>query len=287
MRLEKALADERASAGPVGTGVGPIAESATEPQQPALAAQQKSACSSSRPAVPMPTQSLQNEQLDSPMELGEQERRERKGARPNETPSSEISERPEVKLRTTSPPTIVPKAEGSGTIVLSASASSNKDEMTTGGLYVIDGIDVVATLVPEEDAWQFEAAETCTTGTQLRDREQESIAVVNYDDPSTTEIIEANHARTGEKLDSEEARKGRAKEVQELDEFEVKIMVHEPEIRVTRQENMFKMGGNAKGSKQPGTITVVVPRKSTRVNRDLTRLRDWRPTSPSEQICCV
>ena len=39
-----------------------------------------------------------------------------------------------------------------------------------GGLRVIDGIDVVATLVPEEDAWQFEAAETRTTETQLRDR---------------------------------------------------------------------------------------------------------------------
>ena len=51
--------------------------------------------------------------------------------------------------------------------------------MTTGGLYVIGGIDVVATLVPEEDAWQFEAAETCTTETQLWDGEQESIAVVN------------------------------------------------------------------------------------------------------------
>ena len=40
----------------------------------------------------------------------------------------------------------------------------------TGGLHVIDGIDVVATLVPEEDAWQFEATEACTTETQLQDR---------------------------------------------------------------------------------------------------------------------
>ena len=31
MRLEKVLADERASAGPVGAGIGPIAEIATEP----------------------------------------------------------------------------------------------------------------------------------------------------------------------------------------------------------------------------------------------------------------
>ena len=113
-------------------------------------------------------------------------------------------------------------AEGSGTIVLPALASSSKDEATTGTLHAIDGIDVVATLVPKEDAWQFEAAETCTTGIQLRDREQESIAVVNYDDPNMTEIIESYDARTGERLDSEEVRKGRATEVQELDEFEVK-----------------------------------------------------------------
>ena len=82
--------------------------------------------------------------------------------------------------------------------------------MTTGGLYVIDGTDVAATLIPEEDVWQFEATETCTTETQMQDREQESIAVVDYEDPSTTEAIEAYDARTGEKLDSEEVRKRRA-----------------------------------------------------------------------------
>ena len=86
------------------------------------------------------------------MELGAQERRERKGARPSETPASEISGRQVVKARPASPPMIVPMAEGSGTVVLSAPVSSSKDEMTIGGLYVIDGIDVVATLVPEEDA---------------------------------------------------------------------------------------------------------------------------------------
>ena len=85
--------------------------------------------------------------------------------------------------------------------------------MTMGGLYVIDGIDVVATLVPEEDAWQFKATETHTTETQLQDGEQEPIAVVNYEDPSTPGAIEAYDARTGERLDSEEVRKGRAKEV--------------------------------------------------------------------------
>ena len=217
------MADERAD--PVEAPVGPITEPATESQESAPAAQQEPASSSSGPTAPMPTQNFQNEQMDSPMELGPQERRERKGARPSETPTSEISGRPVVKARPTPPPMIVPTAEGSGTVVLSTPASSSKDEMTIGGLYVIDGIDVVATLVPEEDVWQLEATETCTTEMQMQDREQESIAVVDYEDPSATEAIEAYEARTSEKLDSEEVRKARAKDVRELDEFEVKIEV--------------------------------------------------------------
>ena len=88
-------------------------------------------------------------------------------------------------------------------------------------------------LIPEEDVWQFEATEACTTEIQMQDREQESIAVVNYEDPSTSEAIEAYDARTGERLDSEDVRKGRAKEVRELDEFEVKMEVDESEMRVT------------------------------------------------------
>ena len=156
----------------------------------------------------MPSQNLQNEQMDSPMELGPQERRERKGARPSETPTSEISARLVVKARPASSPMIVPTAEGSATVVLFTPASSSKDVMTSGGLYVIDGIDVVATHVPEEDVWQFKATETCTTETEMQDREQDSKAVVAYEDPSATEAIEAYDARTGEKLDSEEVRKG-------------------------------------------------------------------------------
>ena len=74
-----------------------------------------------------------------------------------------------VKARPASSPKIVPTAEGSGTVVLSTPPSSSKDEMTIGGLYVIDGIDVVATLVPEEDMWQFEATEACTIETQMQD----------------------------------------------------------------------------------------------------------------------
>ena len=215
MRMGKALANEKVSASPVGTGVGPIAEPATEPQQPAPPAQQEPASSSSCPVVPVPTQDLQNEQLDSPMEMGAQERRERKGARPSETSSSEISERPVVKARPAPPPTIVPTAEGSGTICPS-------------GLCVIDRIDVVATLV-----------ETRTNETQLWDREEESIAFVDYKDRSTSETIEAYDARTSERLDSEEVRKGRAKEVRELEEFEVKMEIDESEMRAAPGENIW------------------------------------------------
>ena len=134
MRLQKVLADERASAGPVGAGVGPIAEPATEPQQPAPAAHQEQRlhhrvllCRCQHKALRTSSQIRQW--------MGAQDRIERKGARPSETSPSEISER-----------TV-------GGIVLSAAASPSKDEMTIGGLYVIVGIDVVATLVPEEKAW--------------------------------------------------------------------------------------------------------------------------------------
>ena len=199
VRLEKALAEERTD--PVEAPVGSNTHRATESQEPAQAAQQEPASSSSGPAAPMPTQNLQNEQMESPMELRPQERRERKGARPSETPTSEISGRQWREARPALPPMIVPTAEGSGTVVLSAPASSRKDEMTIGCLYVIDGIDVVVTLVPEEDVWHFEATETCFTETQMQDGEQEPSAVVDYEDPAATEDIEAYDARTSEKLD--------------------------------------------------------------------------------------
>ena len=132
VRLEKALTDERAE--PVETPVGPISEPASESKESTPVAQQEPASPSSGPAAPMPTQNFQNEQMDSPIEMGPQERRERKGARPSETPTSEISGRPVVKARPASPPMIVPTAEGSGTVVLSVAASSSKDEMTIGVL---------------------------------------------------------------------------------------------------------------------------------------------------------
>ena len=248
---------------------GPIAEPATEPQQPAPATQQEPSSSSSGLAV---------KQLDSPMEMGAQERRERKGARPSETPSSEFSERPVVKARPASPPTIGPTAEGSGTIVFSATASSSKDKMMIGGLCVIDGIDVLATLVPEEDAWQFEAAGTCTIETQLRDREQESVAFVDNEDPSTSETVEAYDARTGEKLDSEEVRKGRAKEVRELDEFEVKMEVDESETRVTLGKKIWSKWVETR--KDPNSPAIRCGLCATEVNTGEPRSDTFAATSP-------
>ena len=123
--------------------------------------------------------------------------------------------------------------------------------MTIGDLYVIDGIDVVATLVPEEDALQFEATEACTTETQMQDREQESIAVVDYEVPSSSEAIEACDARACERVASEEVRNGRAKEVRELDEFEVKMEVDESEMRVTGGKKRSKWVETRKDPNSP------------------------------------
>ena len=65
---KKALADGRAD--PVEAPVRPITEPATESQESSPAAQQEPASSSSGLAAPMPAHNFQNEQTDSPMELG-------------------------------------------------------------------------------------------------------------------------------------------------------------------------------------------------------------------------
>ena len=112
-----------------------------------------------------------------------------------------------------------------GSTVLLDPAPSSKDETTTGSLHAIDGIDVVTALVPEDDVWQFEVTKTCAREIQFQDGEQESVATVNHEDPSVFKTINVCEARMGEKLDSKEMRKRKAKEVQELDEFEVKMKV--------------------------------------------------------------
>ena len=103
-----------------------------------------------------------------------------------------------------------------------------------GGLYVIDGIDVVATLVPESQRRTYGSSrqQKRAQPRPMQDREHESIAVVDYEDPNTTEAIEAYDARTGERLDSEEVRQGRTREVRKLDELEVKMEVDESEMRL-------------------------------------------------------
>ena len=61
--------------------------------------------------------------------------------------------------------------------------------------------------------------------------------------------------------------------MRELHHFEVKMEVDESEMRLTLgQESLVKMGGHAKGSKQPSKRCRLCG-KSTRVNRDLTRVR--------------
>ena len=112
--------------------------------------------------------------------------------------------------------------------------------MTIVCLYVIDGIDVVAALVPEEDVWQFEVMKTCAREIQFQDGEQELVAIVDREDPSVSKTINAFEARTGEKLDSEEMPKNKkAKEVQELDEFEVIMEVDKSEIRMTPDQKVL------------------------------------------------
>ena len=127
-----------------------------------------------------------------------------------------------------------------GSTVLLDPAPSSKDETTTGSLYAIDGIDVVTALVPEEeDVWQFEVTKMCAREIQFQDGEQESVAIVNREDPSVFKTINVCEARMGEKLDPKEMRKRKAKEVQEIDEFEVKVKVVKSETRMTQGKKVW------------------------------------------------
>ena len=233
VRSRRTLADakESESSRAVGAGVGSIAKMIVEPQQPTAVMQQEPSPSplSSPTAMQEPTQNIQNEQMDSPMEMGAQQMK----VRLNETSSSEMSKRPVVKAKPAHSPTIAPMMERLGSTVLLDPAPSSKDKATTGSLYAIDGIDVVTALVPEEDVWQYEVTKTCAREIQFQDGEQESVAIVNHEDPSVSKTINVCETRTGEKLDPKEMQKRKAKEVQELDEFEVKVKVVKSEARVT------------------------------------------------------
>ena len=200
VRLRRTLADAKGSESSraVGAGIGSIAKMTVELQQPTAVMQQEPSPSpSSSPTVPMrePTQNIQNEQMDSLMEMGAQEHGDRRKVRPSETLSSEVSKRPVVKAKPAHPPTIAPMMESLGSIVLLDPAPLSKDETTTGSLYAISGIDVVTALVPEEDAWQFEVTKTCAREIQFQDGEQESVAIVDREDPS----VFKNHQRMRKK----------------------------------------------------------------------------------------
>ena len=81
--------------------------------------------------------------------------------------------------------------------------------------------------------WQLEVMKTCAREIQFQDGEQESVATVDREDPSVSKTINVCEARTSENLNSKEIRKRKAEEVQELDEFEVKMKVVKSEARIT------------------------------------------------------
>ena len=163
------------------------------------------------------TQNVQNEQMDSPMEMGAQEHREQRRVRLNETLPSEMSKRLVGRQNQH-----IQQRSRKWSLT---QHQFSKDETTTGSLYVINGINVVTALVPEEDVWQIEETKTCARKIQFQDGEQKSVAFVNGEGPSVPKTINVCEARMGEKLDSKEMRKRKAKEAQELDEFEVKLKV--------------------------------------------------------------
>ena len=62
---------------------------------------------------------------------------------------------------------------------------------------------------------------------------------MDREDPSVSKTIIVCEVRMGEKLDPKEMRKRKAKEVQEFDEFEVKMKVDKSEIRMTSGKKVW------------------------------------------------
>ena len=145
------------------------------------------------------------------MEMGAPERRAESEVRLNETSSSEMSKRPVVKAKPARPSMIAAMMERLGLTVLLHPTPSNKDETTTSSLHVTNGDNVVTALAPEEDVWQLEVTKTCAREIQFQDGEQESLAIVDREDPSVSRTINVCEAWMGGKLDSREKRKRKAK----------------------------------------------------------------------------
>ena len=113
----------------------------------------------------------------------------------------------------------------------------------------------------------------------MQDGEQESIAVVDCEDPITAEAIEAYDARTGEKLDTEEVR---AKEARELDEFGVKMEVVESEMRLTPGKKIWSTWVETR--KYPNSSAIQCRLCATEVNTgELATDLELGSASPSEQ----
>ena len=152
VRSRRTLADakESESSRAVGAEIGSIAKMTVELRQPTAVMQQEPSPSSSfSPTALMqePTQNIQNEQMDSPMEMGAQEHREQKGVQLSETLPSEMFKRPVVKAKPVRSSMITPMMERLGSAVLLDPVPSSKEETTTGSLHAIDGVDVVTALV--------------------------------------------------------------------------------------------------------------------------------------------
>ncbi|CAK0840370.1 unnamed protein product, partial [Prorocentrum cordatum] len=226
-RLEKMVAD--AAAGPRGIAVGTPLAARPDPGPPAGAAEPSSAASGDAPRTPaggdgsggVAAENMEVDRADASTQRG----RPAAVAFPQEAP-----ERPTAKVRS-QPPVAIPAVGGAGTVVVSESeARSSTDDVMIGGLHVIDGVDVVAMLIPEEDEWRLAAMDDGNFETTTDDSQSDMIGEVNYEDPASAEGIVAYDSRTGEQLDSEEVRKGRSKELRDLAEFEVKVEVDESEM---------------------------------------------------------
>ena len=199
IRSRRTLADakESESSRAVGAGVGSIAKMTVELQQPTVVMQQEpSSLSSFSPAAPVqePTQDFRNELMDSPMEMGAQEHREQRKVRLNETLSSEMSKRPVVKAKSAHPSMIAPMMERLGSTVLLDQAPSSKDETTTSSQSArrCDGSCHRGGCVAARGDENVRERDSVS-----RRRSQESVAIVNREDPSVSKTINVCETRKG------------------------------------------------------------------------------------------
>ena len=97
-------------------------------------------------------------------------------------------------------------------------ARSSGGDVTIGGMFILGGVDMVAMLVPEEDEWLLSVMVQDPDMIELETARSDVVAEIDGNEKIDEDIV-AFDARTGERLDSDEVRKGRAKGLQQLDEF--------------------------------------------------------------------